>query len=242
MSLTFDFETQGHTHSSYDLAYLRQYASYKLDLGADSNILTVRNLWKSICNLLTLMVDGDFQGQTNFSQMCIIFKVNYHSYIICFRFAEFLDLDYVEIDTKIKSVACIKLEKLEVIWKYVWPWFSRWTIEVRRHMLVILRFRTSDLFKWTPTLCLYHIHNLWWTRGHNKKLLHWFSRSSSEVNWQILITARSVASKMKLTRRYSMYLWRPQRRVYTTNFWELYCIVFVNLSHIMKGDRRRDIS
>ena len=28
VSSTFDLETQGHTHSSYDLAYLRQYASY----------------------------------------------------------------------------------------------------------------------------------------------------------------------------------------------------------------------
>ena len=42
----FDLETQGHTHSSYDLAYLRQYASYWLDLGVDSNILEVRDLRK----------------------------------------------------------------------------------------------------------------------------------------------------------------------------------------------------
>ena len=40
----FDLETQGHTHSSYDLAYLRQYASYRLDFGVDSNILKVRDL------------------------------------------------------------------------------------------------------------------------------------------------------------------------------------------------------
>ena len=64
--LTFDLETQGHTHSSYDLAYLRHYASYWLDLGVDSNILKVRDLRKSILNYLTLMVDLDFQGQTNF--------------------------------------------------------------------------------------------------------------------------------------------------------------------------------
>ena len=62
VSLTFDLETQGHTHSSYDLAYLRQYASYWLDLGVDSNILKVRDLRKSISNHLTLMVDLDFQG------------------------------------------------------------------------------------------------------------------------------------------------------------------------------------
>ena len=64
----FDLETQGHTHFSYDLAYLRHYASYWLDLGVDSNIIKDRNLRKSIPNNLTLMVDLDFQGQTNFFQ------------------------------------------------------------------------------------------------------------------------------------------------------------------------------
>ena len=163
----FDLETQGHTHSSYDLAYLRQYASYWLDLGVDSNILKVRDLRKSIFNYLTLMVDLDFQGQTNFIQICIIFKVNHHNYIICFRFAEFLNLDYVKINTEIKSEACIQPEIMKDIWKYVWPWFSRSTIEVRWHMLVIMRFRTSDMFKSTGILCLHHVYNPWWTRGHN---------------------------------------------------------------------------
>ena len=73
------------------------------------------DLRKSIFNHLTLMVDLDFLGQTNFFQICIIFKVNHHSYIICFRFAEFrLDLDYVKIDTKIKSEACIQPEIMKV--------------------------------------------------------------------------------------------------------------------------------
>ena len=143
----FDLETQGHTHYSDDLAYLRQYASYWLDLGVDSNIITVRDLRKSIFNHLTLMVDLDFQGQTNFFQISIIFKVKHHSYIICFRFAGFLDLDYVKINIKIKSEACIQPEIIKVIWKYVCPWFSRSTIKVRWHMLVILRFQTSDMFK-----------------------------------------------------------------------------------------------
>ena len=56
----FDLETQGHTHFSYDLAYLRHYASYWLNLGVDSNIIKVRDLRKSILNNLTLMVDLDF--------------------------------------------------------------------------------------------------------------------------------------------------------------------------------------
>ena len=61
------------------------------------------------------MVDLDFQGQTIFFQICIIFKVNHHSYIICFRLSEFLDLVYVKINTKIKSVACIQPEIMKVI-------------------------------------------------------------------------------------------------------------------------------
>ena len=48
------------------------------------------------------MFDLDFQGQTNFFQICIIFKVNHNNYIIYFKFFEFLDIDYVKINTKIK--------------------------------------------------------------------------------------------------------------------------------------------
>ena len=61
------------------------------------------------------MVDLDFQGQTNFNQICIIFEVNHHSYIICFRLAEFLNLDYVKINTENKSEACIQPEIMKVI-------------------------------------------------------------------------------------------------------------------------------
>ena len=56
----FDLGTQGHTHFSYDLAYLRLYAGYWLDLGVDSNIFNVKNLRKPKISQLTLMVDLDF--------------------------------------------------------------------------------------------------------------------------------------------------------------------------------------
>ena len=61
------------------------------------------------------MFDLDFQGQTNFFQICIIFKVNHDNYIIYFKFFEFLDIDYVKINTKIRSVACIQPEIMKVI-------------------------------------------------------------------------------------------------------------------------------
>ena len=60
------------------------------------------------------MVDLDFQGQTIFFEIIIIFKVSHHSYIIYFRFFEFLDLDYVKINIKIKSVSCIQPEIIKV--------------------------------------------------------------------------------------------------------------------------------
>ena len=60
VTLSVDLETQGHTLFSYDLAYLRHYASYWLDLGVDSNIIKDRDLRKSILNNLTLIVDLDF--------------------------------------------------------------------------------------------------------------------------------------------------------------------------------------
>ena len=111
---------------------------------------------------------GKIRGMRDNHAKCVTGgNPNHHSYIIYFRFVEFLDLDYVKINTKIKSVACIQPEIMKVIWKYVWP-FSRSTMEVRWHMLVILKFPKSDMFKSTPRLSLYHVSNPWWTRGHNK--------------------------------------------------------------------------
>ena len=95
-----------------------------------------------------------FKVKPLFLQIYIIFKVSHYRYIIYFWFFEFLDLDYVKINTEIKAAACIQPEIMKVIWKYVWPWFSRSTMEIRWHMLVILRFQTSDMFKSTPKLCL----------------------------------------------------------------------------------------
>ena len=46
LTLTVDLETQGHTLFSYDLAYLRLYACYWLDLGVESNIFKVEDLRK----------------------------------------------------------------------------------------------------------------------------------------------------------------------------------------------------
>ena len=109
-----------------------------------------------------------FKVKPYFFEIIIIFKVSLYSYIIYFRFFEFLDLDYVKINTKIKSVACIQPEIIKVTQNYVWPWFSRSTIKVRWHMLVILRFPTSVMFKSTARKSLYHVCNPWWTMGHNK--------------------------------------------------------------------------
>ena len=46
VTLTVDLGTQGHTHSLYDLSYLRLNTSYRLDLGIDSNICKVEDLRK----------------------------------------------------------------------------------------------------------------------------------------------------------------------------------------------------
>ena len=81
--------------------------------------VNVEDLKKPKISHLTLMVDIDFQGQTIFFEIIIIFKVSLYSYIIYFIFFEFLDLDYVKINTKIKSVACIQPEIIKVIQNYV---------------------------------------------------------------------------------------------------------------------------
>ena len=63
------------------------------------------------------MDDLDFQVQTIFFESNIISKASHYGYIIYFRFFEFLELDYVKINTKIKinSVPCIQPEILKVI-------------------------------------------------------------------------------------------------------------------------------
>ena len=66
VTLTVDLGTQGHTHSLYDLSYLRLNTSYRLDLGVDSNICKVEDLRKPKISHLTLMFDLENLGQTLF--------------------------------------------------------------------------------------------------------------------------------------------------------------------------------
>ena len=46
--------------------------------------------------------------------MTLNFEVNHHSYVIRFSLFEIHDIENVEINTKIKSVACIQPEIIEV--------------------------------------------------------------------------------------------------------------------------------
>ena len=55
-----------------------------LNLGVESNIVKVEDLRNSIFGHLTLMFDLDFQGQTTFLQIYIIFKFSHYRYIIYF--------------------------------------------------------------------------------------------------------------------------------------------------------------
>ena len=73
MTLTVDLGTQGHTHSVYDLSYLRLYTGYRLDLGVDSDIFKVEDLSKSKISHLTLMVDLENEGQTH---LCMTFRIS----------------------------------------------------------------------------------------------------------------------------------------------------------------------
>ena len=68
-----DLGTQSHTHSLYDLSYLRLYTGYRIDLGVDSNIFKVGDLRKPRISHLTLMVDLENEGQTH---LCMTFS--YH--------------------------------------------------------------------------------------------------------------------------------------------------------------------
>ena len=73
MTLTVDLGAQGHTHSLYDLSYLRLYTGYRLDLGVDSNIFKVEDLRKPKISHMTLMVDLENKGQTH---LCMTFRIS----------------------------------------------------------------------------------------------------------------------------------------------------------------------
>ena len=73
MTLTVDLGTQGHTHSLYDLSYLRLNTGYRLDLGVDSNTCKVRDLKKPKISHLTLIVDLENEGQTH---LCMTFRMS----------------------------------------------------------------------------------------------------------------------------------------------------------------------
>ena len=73
VTLTVDLGTQGHSHSLYDLSYLRLYTNYRLDLGVDSNIFKVEDLRKPKINHLILMFDLENLGQTLF---CMTFHIS----------------------------------------------------------------------------------------------------------------------------------------------------------------------
>ena len=82
VTLTVDLETQGHTHSLFDLSYLRLNTSYRLDLGVDSNIFKVEDLKKHKISHMTLMVDLENEGQTH---LCMTFRISgckHHTYMI----------------------------------------------------------------------------------------------------------------------------------------------------------------
>ena len=67
---------------------------------------------------LTLM----FQGH---AIKTLGFKVNCWSHVIHSNMFDIIDLENVEIDTKIKFQSCLQPEIRKVMQKDVWPWFSR---------------------------------------------------------------------------------------------------------------------
>ena len=77
-------------------------------------------------------------------KMCMTLssKVKRLRYVNCFNIFYIPGLDNVRIDTKIISVWCLQPEIRKVIYKCVWPSFSRSNIKVRWLILVFLRSST----------------------------------------------------------------------------------------------------
>ena len=68
------------------------------------------------------MFDLDFQGHAIKTSGI---KINRWSHFIHSNMIDILDLENVEIDTKIKFQSCLQPEIRKVMQKDVWPWFSR---------------------------------------------------------------------------------------------------------------------
>ena len=68
------------------------------------------------------MFDLDFQGH---AIKTLGFKGNRWSHVIYSNMFDILDLENVEIDTKIKFQSGLQPEIRKVMQKDVWPWFSR---------------------------------------------------------------------------------------------------------------------
>ena len=105
VTLTVDLETQGHTHSLYDLSHLRLYTGYRLDRGVDSNICKVEDLRKPKISHMALMVDLENEGQTH---LCMTFRISGCKHHTDMIFVSILTISRPKMSEIVKTI-CVSL-------------------------------------------------------------------------------------------------------------------------------------
>ena len=169
-----------------DLHYLWLNTCYRLDFSIDFNIIEVEELNKSEINNVAMMVD--LENNIHFKRigLTLKIKVNRQGQVTELGFSEFLDIENVRIDTKIKSIACTQPEISKVIGKICMTLSSK----VKR-----LRYVNCFNIFYIPGLENVRIDtkimSVWCLQPEIRKVIHkcvWpsFSRSTIKVRWLIL--------------------------------------------------------
>ena len=195
MTLTVDLQSQGQVEFCMNF-FILGWRIYELlhfwlknvyDLEFQGQTLKIRKLFQHFrhprpqnCwnrytdNVCMMFTTGDTKGHT---QMCLtfIFKVNHQGQMTNFRFFEILNLAYVRIDTKIKSVASIHKSVASIqpeIGKVIQLTCVTLSSKVNRpsHMIFLtyLISLTSKMLESTPRLTSYYVYNRRWERSCKK--------------------------------------------------------------------------
>ena len=235
MTLTVDLQSQGQV--GYCMYFLYFWLKNVYDLEFQGQTLKIRKLFQHFqhprpqnCwnrytdNVFMMFTTGDTKGHT---QMCLtfIFKVNHQGQVTDFRFSEILDLAYVRIDTKIKSVASIHKSVASIqpeIGKVIQLTCVTLSSKVNRqgHMIFSTHLisSTSKMLESTPRSTSYHVYNRRWERsckkvfdldsqGHARKI--GFFQYHHWIPWPRKHTHEKYFQKVRTGRQKSRGVYQP---------------------------------
>ena len=117
-------DTKGHTQTCLTLIFKVNHQGQVTDFGF-SEILDFENVRIDTKIKSAACIQPELRKVIQWTCVTSSFKVNRQGHVIFFNIFDILDLENVEIDTKIDFVSCLQPEIRKVTQKGVWPWFSR---------------------------------------------------------------------------------------------------------------------